>query len=730
MKRSVFRLRGNTANASRLRTIGWLCVVALSLTALQLWFHCRMGGGVANNSGIIAIADDTPAPPRYVNGRWLSSGKLRQVQRKEFILPPQFTEDPGFFPPRYPRAKRRPPVYSSIRVRDELTQTEFDMAHQWLQSQALSETEKLAASIVEFEEFRKKERQFARMFEQREKQRRQSRENVTQGGWMKKSSTLRSIKCHCHGLSAMDPQPSWCSQYNGGADMSTISAAHVCIVEDVCIDGRSKLYFISDDIAEDGSKSEDITIPFKNTAKLKARILYRSNSLEYKAAKSEIARDRSLVDTSPGVGVNTSTSTLVVLMHAFQPHITHFLEPVGALQVAARDLMEQRGRQTLYCAKDDLSCFQRPNKVLSNQADIQDSNLWGTHVLRAALGDFGKNIPFAKMAGLSPEVLLANGGLGEMEGGQEDLVIDGGYQARVTEPRIEGDGEGNDFVCYDKLVLPGSFYGIWPQGEPTESFQANLVRYISQESDSYRSAFAKANETGNALQDERLRWLLPPGGKSILKDERVILMAHRTSKRTVVDWDNLVSLVEKEAARVQAVVKLIRFGDEPFAYSASLAYRAGILIGIHGADLTNMLFQRVGSVVVELNPYLFFENRFYELANALGLKYMAWNCGTHECAFGGDQGRFAEFNEGHGVRYNSTNYSFAGVDGSNFTWSWKGYVGYACDPCHKLSCCSLVHRDYYGTLRDSDIMFGPTGGKHAREIVSVIRDAFDELRWW
>ena len=63
----------------------------------------------------------------------------------------------------------------------------------------------------------------------------------------------------------------------------------------------------------------------------------------------------------------------------------------------------------------------------------------------------------------------------------------------------------------------------------------------------------------------------------------------------------------------------------PFAEQVALASRTRVLVGVHGAGLTNMLFMPEGGHVVEIANPRYPSPAFYALAAALGLRYwLVW----------------------------------------------------------------------------------------------------------
>lgn len=225
------------------------------------------------------------------------------------------------------------------------------------------------------------------------------------------------------------------------------------------------------------------------------------------------------------------------------------------------------------------------------------------------------------------------------------------------------------FQCFKRAIVPGFYYSVFPDSEDTSTFQAATREYLTR----------NANYTHTA---ERAG---------------VILMSKRTSKRSVVDWDKLVDFVKQQAALFRTAggktitVKEIEYGREAFAAQASSSAEADILMGLHGADLTNMLYQRRGSVILELNPLFFFENRFYELANNLGLHYMAWTCTHTDCAFGGNEdSRFRSTVSRFGYNFEKRVFE---RDGRDLKWPYDRYVGYSCPACDAMGINVMEFRD-------------------------------------
>lgn len=70
----------------------------------------------------------------------------------------------------------------------------------------------------------------------------------------------------------------------------------------------------------------------------------------------------------------------------------------------------------------------------------------------------------------------------------------------------------------------------------------------------------------------------------------------------------------------------ICFEDYSFEEQVKICSQSEILIGIHGAGLSNMIFQPEGSFVLELQRRMSYASCFYSLANALDLNYYYLFC--------------------------------------------------------------------------------------------------------
>jgi hypothetical protein len=132
------------------------------------------------------------------------------------------------------------------------------------------------------------------------------------------------------------------------------------------------------------------------------------------------------------------------------------------------------------------------------------------------------------------------------------------------------------------------------------------------------------------------------------------------------------------------------------------------------------MFMRRGSVLVEINPVFFFENRFFEIAHNVGIHYLAWTCTNEDCAFGGNKNRFRDLvrNSGYDVERREFHRR-----GETFHWPYDRYAGYACPKCDELT-----HGGFstgFMALRETDVKVKES----LHEIKEVLEHAFKLLKW-
>ena len=326
-------------------------------------------------------------------------------------------------------------------------------------------------------------------------------------------------------------------------------------------------------------------------------------------------------------------------------------------------------------------------------------------------------------------------------------------------PRVVDSIETHDDRCFDEAILIGAsydpfhkthtpsyyrhrdwFYGLDGLSEDDwMGIEERLPGEVRPSAKAKGEIEAAQRQAAAATDDANAQ---PNNGKRPL---RRVVMAHRSSKRTVTnareldEWmaNTLPALLPQYEWRIRSV----NFGGLNNYERVHVAHWADIIIGIHGADLTNLINMRPGSAVVELNPLFFFESRFREMSHSLQLHYYAWTCTRPSCssvwsnvvAGVGDfthdakTGRL-KFRDGlgaslsggqrekflvHEERHRST--------GGWFKWPTDRYPGDECLGCDLMTCCTRMQSTLYGTQRESDVTF--RGEEEFAEMLALLRRA-------
>jgi len=108
--------------------------------------------------------------------------------------------------------------------------------------------------------------------------------------------------------------------------------------------------------------------------------------------------------------------------------------------------------------------------------------------------------------------------------------------------------------------------------------------------------------------------------RAILSD-RIYISRSKASKRRVLNEDELIPVLERYG------FQLVFMEDHDFQSQVSICQAAKFLISNHGGGLTNMLYMKEGSSVLELRKSDDYHNNcYFALASAMGLKYFYQLC--------------------------------------------------------------------------------------------------------
>jgi len=297
------------------------------------------------------------------------------------------------------------------------------------------------------------------------------------------------------------------------------------------------------------------------------------------------------------------------------------------------------------------------------------------------------------------------------------------YQSELKEDLLlETFTHNRTTRCFERAIVPGSSFLLFHNEQMGDLFRDSLYKEISR-TDRYLPPRARMNvefkkDSNGLIEFDR--------------KERVVLVASRTSKRSIIDKDEYYEFLRTMAAQYGAVIKVVEFGELLPYYQARNCMESSMLWSIHGNDLTNMMLMQRGSAIVELNPLFFFEPGYYEMAKNLGIHYFTWTCTTPSCAFGGNTTRWnEEIGSRNNFFYNETSREITMQHKDTqeyyepFIFPETGYVGYACEECNKMSFDSALSDIYYSGLRESNIKVMP----YKKKLETLFHVAANEIGW-
>lgn len=107
--------------------------------------------------------------------------------------------------------------------------------------------------------------------------------------------------------------------------------------------------------------------------------------------------------------------------------------------------------------------------------------------------------------------------------------------------------------------------------------------------------------------------------------ERRIIVINRKpeEERNLIDANRLKLLIEQNVNHMwlKTEVSVVLFHNLSFHMQASLMKTAHVIIGVHGAALSNIVFARQGTVLIEILPFTYYAGPFVDIARSFELKY-------------------------------------------------------------------------------------------------------------
>lgn len=101
------------------------------------------------------------------------------------------------------------------------------------------------------------------------------------------------------------------------------------------------------------------------------------------------------------------------------------------------------------------------------------------------------------------------------------------------------------------------------------------------------------------------------------KGLKIYLSRAKAERRKIINENDLIAFLNKYGFTT------LCFEDFTFEEQVSISYNAKYMIGLHGANLTNMLFMKPESYVLEIRPENDIHNLcYYSLASSLNINYL------------------------------------------------------------------------------------------------------------
>ena len=114
------------------------------------------------------------------------------------------------------------------------------------------------------------------------------------------------------------------------------------------------------------------------------------------------------------------------------------------------------------------------------------------------------------------------------------------------------------------------------------------------------------------VQQRLIEYLKPTPVKPFRK---VYASRAKSTKRRILNEQVIFPILE------QYGFECVFFEDLTFLQQVNLMWQTSVLIGVHGANLTNILFMQKGATVIELMNHEYLNLVYYRMASALGLPY-------------------------------------------------------------------------------------------------------------
>lgn len=410
-----------------------------------------------------------------------------------------------------------------------------------------------------------------------------------------------------------------------------------------------------------------------------------------------------------GSGAVLGTVVLYAPHYGFQ-HPVHSMENLGPLIASLDTLLlppdapAESSSSSTTCHSSSMRCIARLHSIVVGTKTALDESLLPFACLRAAL-----------------VAALVRAGHTEAQALQVPI------QHVRYRPAILGP------LTVERLVTPGALYDLFADSAQGERFRKDLYRYLTVILPRHQTA----PPSGSVAT-------VPPLAAAKPKRKVVYVSRMNALRRVMKKEDAFVKLLQRVAEACSATVSTIKAGAMTAVELAAQLGDAQVMIGLHGADLGNMLLlgsanTDLPSAVVEVQPPFFVEPRFLQMSRKLSasanMHYHSLNCGSVSCA--GDVPAFRELLQITEVEYSDTTHKLTAKGKKpelSCVWPSAGYLGDEHGSAELKACWKLLHdttliEHLYGRIREADVDYVTT--ERARQaLVGVMLDAFASVGWF
>jgi len=160
------------------------------------------------------------------------------------------------------------------------------------------------------------------------------------------------------------------------------------------------------------------------------------------------------------------------------------------------------------------------------------------------------------------------------------------------------EGLNEDFpLCFKEAAIPGYQYYIFP-----------------------------STATGRDFKNQAYKYLSLPIPEEVPK---VVTISLRGGRRRITNVPEIMEYLEARYPDIE--FRTVTFASMTFAEQVRAMHSSGVLMSIHGADCTNLMFLPNRAAILELNPYRWYEARFFGMAPQMDVEYFSYNCGKKGC---------------------------------------------------------------------------------------------------